>query len=91
MPKVDVFNMKGEVVGNLDLNDSIFGIVPNETVLHEVVVNQLLVAEGSLGVKKVLGMLGRVLLGHHSGSTVELCLRLSLVTIAIQLTKKRED
>ena len=41
VPKVDVFNMKGEVVGNLDLNDSIFGIVPNETVLHEVVVNQL--------------------------------------------------
>ena len=41
MPKVDVFNMKGEVVGSLDLNDSVFGIVPNETVLHEVVVNQL--------------------------------------------------
>ena len=41
VPKVDVFNMKGEVVGNLDLNDSVFGIVPNETVLHEVVVNQL--------------------------------------------------
>ena len=41
MPKVDVFDMKGKVVGSVQLSDAIFGIEPNETVLHEIVVNQL--------------------------------------------------
>ena len=41
MPKVDVFDMKGKVVGSVQLSDNIFGIEPNETVLHEIVVNQL--------------------------------------------------
>lgn len=41
MPKLDVFNMKGEVVGSIELSDSVFGIEPNVTVMHEVVVNQL--------------------------------------------------
>ena len=41
MPKVDVFDMKGKVVGSIQLSDAIFGIEPNETVLHEIVVNQL--------------------------------------------------
>ena len=41
MAKVDVFNTEGAVVGQIELADSIFGIVPNEIVLHMVVQNQL--------------------------------------------------
>ena len=41
MPKVDVYNMNGEVVGDMELNESIFGIDVNENVLQLVVVNQL--------------------------------------------------
>jgi large subunit ribosomal protein L4 len=33
--------MEGSVVGDIDLSDGIFGIEPNEAVLHAVVVNQL--------------------------------------------------
>ncbi|NLN65012.1 MAG: 50S ribosomal protein L4 [Clostridiaceae bacterium] len=41
MPKVDVFNMKGEVVGQMDLSDDIFGVKVNEAAMHSAVVNQL--------------------------------------------------
>ncbi len=41
MPKVKVFNMRGEEVGELSLSDAIFGMTPNVAVMHEVVVNQL--------------------------------------------------
>ena len=41
MPKVDVYSMEGSVVGDVDLSDGIFGIKPNEAVLHAVVLNQL--------------------------------------------------
>ena len=41
MPKVDVYNMEGEVVGDIELADGIFGIEANEVVMHSVVVNQL--------------------------------------------------
>ena len=41
MPKVKVFSMQGEVVGELSLSDAVFGIEPNVNVMHEVVVNQL--------------------------------------------------
>lgn len=41
MPKVDLFNMKGEVVGQIDLSDEIFGIKVNEVAMHTAVVNQL--------------------------------------------------
>src|SRR5512137_2143417 len=41
MAKVDVFNTEGAVVGQIELSDSIFGIEPNENVLHQVVMNQL--------------------------------------------------
>lgn len=38
MAKVDVLNIKGEKVEELDLCDDIFGIEPNEAVVHQVVV-----------------------------------------------------
>ena len=41
MPNVEVVNMAGAKVGNLDLNDAIFGIEPNTAVMHDVVVNYL--------------------------------------------------
>ncbi|NLO39090.1 MAG: 50S ribosomal protein L4 [Ruminiclostridium sp.] len=41
MPKVDVYNMKGEVVGQIDLSDDIFGVKVNEVAMHSAVVNQL--------------------------------------------------
>ena len=41
MPKVDLFNMEGSVVGDIELEDSIFGIEVNEAAMHMVVHNQL--------------------------------------------------
>ncbi|MBO8136884.1 MAG: 50S ribosomal protein L4 [Desulfotomaculum sp.] len=41
MPKVAVYNINGEQVGEADLNDSVWGIEPNEHVLHEAVLMQL--------------------------------------------------
>jgi len=41
MPKVNVYNMTGNIVGEKDLSDAIFGVVPNKAVLHAVVKNYL--------------------------------------------------
>jgi large subunit ribosomal protein L4 len=41
MPKVDVLNVSGQRVGDMELSDSIFGIEVNEAVLHQVVKAQL--------------------------------------------------
>ena len=41
MPKVDVYNMQGKKVSDVELNSSVFGIEPNETVVHSVLVNYL--------------------------------------------------
>lgn len=41
MPKVDLYNMKGETVGQIELNDDIFGIDVNENAMHLAVQNQL--------------------------------------------------
>lgn len=41
MPKVALFNIKGEQVGDIELNDSIFGVEINSALLHEVVNMQL--------------------------------------------------
>lgn len=41
MPKVSLYNVSGEQVGDIELNDSIFGIEVNQHVLYEVVKNQL--------------------------------------------------
>lgn len=38
MAKVDVLNVKGEKVEEINLSDDIFGIEPNEAVVHQVVV-----------------------------------------------------
>lgn len=41
MPKVDLYNMKGETVGEIELSDDIFGIKVNENAVHLAVQNQL--------------------------------------------------
>ena len=41
MPKVDVYNIEGKKVSDIELQENIFGIVPNETVVHSVLVNYL--------------------------------------------------
>ncbi len=41
MPKVNVLDMAGKVVGELNLNDAVFGIEPNQYVIHAAVVNYL--------------------------------------------------
>ena len=41
MPKPTVVNMTGTKVGEVELSDAIFGIEPNEVVVHEVVKNHL--------------------------------------------------
>ena len=37
MPKITLHNQAGENVGNIELNDAVFGIEPNQQVLYEVV------------------------------------------------------
>jgi large subunit ribosomal protein L4 len=41
MPKALVYNMAGEQVGEIQLSEAIFGIEPNEHVLHDAVKNYL--------------------------------------------------
>lgn len=41
MPTVSTYDMTGKQTGTLDLDDSIFGVEPNQTVLHSAVVNYL--------------------------------------------------
>ena len=41
MSTIKVLNMAGAEVGTVELNDAIFGIEPNKTVVHEVVKNHL--------------------------------------------------
>lgn len=41
MPKVALYNMQGTEVGQIDLDETVFGIEPNEAVVHEAVVMQL--------------------------------------------------
>lgn len=39
MPKVDVYDIKGKKVSDIELKEEIFGIIPNEAVVHSVLVN----------------------------------------------------
>ncbi|MFZ7104411.1 MAG: 50S ribosomal protein L4 [Peptococcaceae bacterium] len=41
MPKVALYNTQGSQVGEVELKDEIFGIEPNESVVHEAVVLQM--------------------------------------------------
>ena len=41
MPKTNVYNMTGKQVGEIELSEAVFGIEPNEAVVHDVVKNHL--------------------------------------------------
>ena len=41
MPSIDVYNIEGKKVNTVDLKEEIFGIEPNEAVVHSVLVNFL--------------------------------------------------
>ena len=41
MPKVSVYNIEGKKVSDIDLKEEIFGIEPNEAIVHSVLVNFL--------------------------------------------------
>ena len=41
MPKVDVYNMEGKKVSDVELNEAVFGIEPNEAIVHSVLINFL--------------------------------------------------
>ena len=41
MPKLNVYNIEGKKVSDIDLKEEIFGIEPNEAVIHSVLVNYL--------------------------------------------------
>ena len=41
MAKTNLYDMTGKVIGEIELNDTVFGIEPNTAVMHEVVKNHL--------------------------------------------------
>ena len=41
MPKIDVYDINGKKVSDTELSDSVFGIEPNEAIVHSVLVNYL--------------------------------------------------
>ena len=41
MPKLSVYDLSGQVTGEIELNDSVFGAEFNEAVVHQAVVMQL--------------------------------------------------
>ena len=59
MANVKLFDQTGKEVSTVELNDAIFGIEPNESVVNH-------------GVKKELDVLVKVLSAHHNGVVVVL-------------------
>ena len=41
MPKIDVYDINGKKVSDVELNENVFGIEPNEAIVHSVLVNYL--------------------------------------------------
>ena len=41
MPKIDVYNIEGKKVNDVELKEDIFGIIPNEELVHSVIENYL--------------------------------------------------
>ena len=82
MAKANVFNMAGQQVGEIELSEAVFGIEPNQVVVHEVVKNHLANcrqgtqsaltrAEVSGGGKKPWRQKGTGPSGFHPGSPVD--------------------
>ena len=41
MPKIDVYNIEGKKVSDVELSENVFGVEPNEAVVHSVLVNYM--------------------------------------------------
>ena len=41
MPKIDVYNIQGKKVSDIELKDEVFGIKPNETIVHSDLINYM--------------------------------------------------
>ena len=41
MPKVDLYNLTGKAVGSVELSETVFGLEPHQSAMHQVVVAQL--------------------------------------------------
>jgi len=60
MANVTLYNMEGQSVGEVELDDSVFLITPNESVVHEAVVMYLASRRGGTGGVKTRGMVSGV-------------------------------
>ena len=81
MANVAIYNMEGNEVGSLELNDAVFGVEINEHLVHMAVVQQL--ANNRQGTQKAktrsevrggrkeLDMQDRVPSGHRNGKAAE--------------------
>ena len=56
MPKLSVYNLAGQVAGEIELNDSVFGAEFNEDVVHQAVVMQLANQRQGTSATKTRGM-----------------------------------
>ena len=41
MPQVDVYNLQGKQVGSVELSETVFGLEPHQSAMHQVIVAQL--------------------------------------------------
>ena len=74
MPKANVYNMAGKQVGEIDLSDAIFGIEPNESVVHDVVKNHLSnCRQGTQSARRAPAAPVRAPPGPPSGPTAASC------------------
>lgn len=56
MPVLDLYNMLGDKIGTETANDSVFGLEPNQSVLHEVLVAELAEARQGTAATKTRAM-----------------------------------
>ena len=78
MPKVDVYNMQGKKVSDVELSEAVFGIEPNENIVHSALhkvlkqEQKLVVVEENHGDKKEQVEQDKVVYVHHNGLKVVL-------------------
>lgn len=56
MPKLSVYNLAGQVTGEIELNDLVFGVEFNEAVVHQAIVMQLANQRQGTSATKTRGM-----------------------------------
>ena len=57
MAKANVYNMAGQQVGEIELSEAVFGIEPNQAVVHEAAAKSATAAEASESNAKVSGVI----------------------------------